>query len=161
MGASGDRQPTASALTPEGNPILNVIRTVVTTALVFVAAMPLSASGEFFPKPVASVLPEYPEDARSARVAGTVKLWFTLKANGEVAEAGVVSGNPLLRDAAVSTVKSWRFDPKALPANVRFETEFVYVLGVQPREGEPKLAVSLRDFRHVEIVSERYVKPIE
>jgi len=140
---------------------LNVIRTVVATALVFIAAMPLLASGEFFPKPIASVLPGYPEEARSARVAGTVKLWFTLNADGEVAEAGVVSGNPLLRGAAVGTVKTWRFEPKALPANVRFETEFVYMLDVQPREGEPKLTVSMRDFRHVEIVSERYVKPIE
>ncbi len=126
-----------------------------------VVTMAVSALDQSFPKPIGSVLPTYPERARAARVAGIVKLWFILNGRGKVTEAGVVSGNQLLRDAAVSTVKSWRFDPKVLPANVRFETDFVYVLNVQANEGEPKLTVSMRDCRRVEIVSERYVKPIE
>jgi TonB family protein len=103
----------------------------------------------------------YPERARASRVAGTVKLWFMLNGTGEVAEVGIVSGNPLLRDAAAEAVKSWKFQPNILPPSVRLETEFVYVLAVQANEGEPKLTVSVTDFRHVEIISELYVKPIE
>jgi TonB family protein len=141
---------------------LNASRVGIAASLIFiVSTMAPSASGVFSPKPISSVLPAYPEGARTARIAGTVKLWFMLNGNGEVAEAGVASGNPMLREAAVSTVKSWRFEPKVLPPNVRFVTEFVYVLNVQAREGEPKLTVSMTDFRHLEIVSELYVKPIE
>jgi TonB family protein len=129
--------------------------------IVFAETAAVAASNASFPKPTSSASPVYPEGARAARVAGIVKLWFMLNANGEVAEAGIASGNPLLRAAVLEAVKSWRFQPNILPSNVRFETEFVYVLNVQANEGEPKLTVSMTDFRHVEIVSELYVKPIE
>jgi TonB family protein len=129
--------------------------------VIFLVATASAASNPSFPKPTFAALPVYPEGARAARVAGVVKLWFVLNNSGEVAHAEVASGNPLLREAAVEAVKSWRFQPNTLPSKVRFETEFTYVLKVQAREGEPKLTVSMTDFRHVEIVSELYVKPIE
>jgi TonB family protein len=134
----------------------------IAAALIFFAGTAaVAASNASFPKPTSSVLPVYPEGARAARVAGIVRLWFTVNGNGEVAEAGIASGNPLLRDAALEAVRSWKFQPNILPSNVRVETEFVYVLNVQANEGEPKLTVSMTDFRHVEVVSELYVKPIE
>src|SRR2546423_2824633 len=51
---------------------------VMTILLVFGATAALFASGGIFPKPISSELPMYPERARSARVAGTVKIWFAL-----------------------------------------------------------------------------------
>jgi TonB family protein len=134
---------------------------VITILLVVGATAALFASDGIFPKPISSELPMYPERARSARVAGTVKIWFVLDGSGEVTQAQSVSGNPMLRDAAVSTVKSWKFLTNSVQANVRYETEFVYVLNVQPKNGEPKLTVSMTDFRRVEIVSERYAEAIE
>jgi TonB family protein len=103
----------------------------------------------------------YPETARNARVEGVVKLWFVVDAGGEVIETGIISGNPLLRDAAANAVKSWRFQPNILQPKIRFDTEFVYVLNIQSKEGEPQLTVSMTDFRRVEVTSELYVKPIE
>lgn len=124
------------------------------------AAGPRDSDG-FFPKPVSSQLPTYPERARAARVAGEVKLWFVPNEKGEVTQAQIISGNSMLRDAAVTTVRSWKFQPISIRPNVRYETEFVYVLEIQSKEGEPKLTVSMVDFRRVEVVSEFYVEALE
>jgi TonB family protein len=141
--------------------MVNFAKMVVAGLILIAGAALASTSGTATPKPISSALPVYPEGARQARVEGTVKLWFELNDNGGVTQVGIASGNPLLRDAAVEAVKSWRFQPNTLPPSVRLETEFVYVLNVQAKEGEPKLTVSMTDFRHVEVVSELYVKPME
>lgn len=119
------------------------------------------ASKSQLPKPESTNLPTYPERARLAHIAGTVKLWFVLDANGKVTEAGIVNGNPLLRDAALNNVKSWSFRLGSIQPGVRYETEFVYRLDVQQKPGAPKLSVTLKDFRHIEITSELYVETIE
>ena len=77
---------------------MNTFRLVVfAISFVAVGTTALSTSNEFFPKPISSELPMYPETARMARVAGTVKLWFVLNGEGEVTQTNAVSGNPLLR----------------------------------------------------------------
>jgi TonB family protein len=142
--------------------IVNVHRVLTIAGLLLISAVTFAwASAATFPKPIISALPTYPEEARAARVAGVVKLSFAVNEKGEVVEPTLVSGNPLLREAALSVLKSWRFRPDALRQNVRFETEFVYVLNVQPKEGEPSLTVSMTDYRRVKVVSELYVKVIE
>ena len=125
------------------------------------AVTAIHAADGLFPKPTVAELPVYPERARTARVARAVKLWFLLDANGRVSDAGVTAGNPLLRDAALRNVESWKFRPGSLAPQVRLETEFVYMLGVQQKPGEPKLTVTMVDFRLVEVVSELYVETIE
>lgn len=103
----------------------------------------------------------YPDLARQAHVVGTVKLWFVPDRDGQVSQAQVISRNPLLRDAALSIVKSWRFRQRTLRPAVRYETEFVYVLNVQESEGAPRLTVSMADYRKVEVATELYIMPIE
>lgn len=134
---------------------------VIAGVLIVAGTAAASTADASFPVPISSSLPIYPEGARAAHVAGTVKLWFTVNENGEIAQTGNISGNPLLREAAVSVVKSWKFRPNMFRLDVRLETEFVYVLNVQPKEGEPKLTVSMTDYRQVEVSSELFVKPIE
>jgi len=119
------------------------------------------ASNGLFPKPISSDLPMYPELARNARITGTVKLWFVVNIEGELTDAQIISGHPILASAAISIVKSWKFQPNSIPRSVRHETEFVYVLNVQSEKGEPKLSVSMKDFRRVEVETESYVEPIE
>jgi TonB family protein len=106
-----------------------------------------------FPKPVHSDLPTYPELARYARIVGTVKLWFMIDDSGAVTQTGTISGHPILRDAALTVVKSWKFQSNDIKPNVRYETEFIS----QPVE--PKLTVSMTDLRRVEVVSENSVAP--
>jgi TonB family protein len=108
------------------------------------------------PRPISSELPTYPELARYAHIVGEVKLWFSVDEDGAVSQVGIVSGHLVFRDAAVNAVKTWRFRPGLMQPNTRYETDFVYDLRPQSEPGEPKLTVSMTDFRRVEVVSEVY-----
>jgi protein TonB len=66
------------------------------------------------PRAVKIVPPQYPLLAAKARVTGTVVLEATLSAEGTVVDIHVVSGHPLLIDAAMHCVKQWRYEPTLL-----------------------------------------------
>jgi protein TonB len=66
------------------------------------------------PHPVKVVPPVFPPLASKARVSGTVVLEATLTAQGTVEEIKVVSGHPLLVDAAIECVKQWVYEPTYL-----------------------------------------------
>lgn len=55
--------------------------------------------------------PSYPPAAAAARIQGEVKIQATIDRDGTVGAARVVSGPPLLRDAAVDAVQHWRYKP--------------------------------------------------
>lgn len=68
--------------------------------------------------------PNYPPIAREVRVQGTVLLHAIIGADGKVENLSVVSGNPLLTDAAVNAVKHWVYKPTYLNGKaVQVETE--------------------------------------
>jgi TonB family protein len=75
--------------------------------------------------------PVMPQIALSARVFGDVVLRVTVEPrDGAVTGVTVVSGAPLLRDAAVTAAKSWRFTPGTGPprdveATLRFQVRCV------------------------------------
>jgi TonB family protein len=58
--------------------------------------------------------PVYPEEARAARVSGTVVLQATINTQGMVEEVRVVSGPAMLQQAALDAVKQWRYRPYLL-----------------------------------------------
>jgi TonB family protein len=61
---------------------------------------------------VAFVAPKYPSIALSARLTGDVRLRLTLNADtGAVTQVDRLSDKPLLEDAAVQAVRTWKFDP--------------------------------------------------
>ena len=96
-----------------------------------VVGMPVRVGGNIQePKVVKLVAPVYPKLAIKARVKGTVILEATVTADGTVDEIRVISGNPLLTQAAIDCVKQWRYEPTylngdrvavILPARVNFE----------------------------------------
>jgi TonB family protein len=55
----------------------------------------------------------YPPLARQTRTAGDVRVRVVVNDVGEISEATVVSGHPLLAQAALDTVRSWKFRPVA------------------------------------------------
>jgi len=57
------------------------------------------------------VEPIYPPQARMARVDGAVRLRATVGTDGRVQEVRIISGNPLLVQAAVNAVRQWRYKP--------------------------------------------------
>ena len=55
--------------------------------------------------------PEYPAEAKSAHVQGTVSLLVTIGKDGSVTDVKEISGPPELVSAAVAAVKQWRYHP--------------------------------------------------
>jgi TonB family protein len=58
--------------------------------------------------------PVYPGEALRARVQGAVILTVTINEEGLVHEAVVISGHPVLAQAAVEAVKQWQYSPTLL-----------------------------------------------
>lgn len=74
---------------------------------------PLPALGqvELTRKVKTKVAPDYPALARRMNIHGKVKLLVVVSPNGNLKDAKVVGGNPILVDAAVDAVKKWKFEP--------------------------------------------------
>lgn len=53
--------------------------------------------------------PEYPPAARSVRASGKVVVRILVNKKGDVVEACVVEGHPLLRAASLEAAKNWKF----------------------------------------------------
>lgn len=79
------------------------------------------SGGVLLAKAVAKPQPPYPQIARAAGVEGAVVVEVTVDETGRVISARAISGHPLLRDAAVTAARGWRFEPTVLsgsPARV-------------------------------------------
>lgn len=61
--------------------------------------------------------PVYPPDAKAARIQGTVKLQATIAKDGTVKYLEVISGHPLLVQAALDAVKQWVYQTTLLNGN--------------------------------------------
>ena len=61
-----------------------------------------------------SVQPVYPPMARSQRVSGNVQIDALIDADGNVGAMKVLSGPALLRDAALQSLKQWKYQPAEL-----------------------------------------------
>ena len=60
------------------------------------------------------VVPDSPPLARAARITGSVVVEVTIDEAGTVIAARAISGHPLLKDAAVSAARQWRFNETLL-----------------------------------------------
>ena len=63
------------------------------------------------PRKIRDVAPEYPELARRAGVEGVVVIDCTIEPLGLVSGVQVLSGHPLLNQAALEAVRQWRYEP--------------------------------------------------
>jgi TonB family protein len=70
------------------------------------------------------VQPQYPVTARLMHLAGTVRLQAIIGTDGRVRDVEVLSGNPILAQAALAAVRKWRYRPTELNHEiVEVETE--------------------------------------
>jgi len=60
-----------------------------------------------------SVPPEYPSLARQMNIKGSVQLRVTVNAEGSVKDVRVLGGHPVLAQAALEAVRSWKYRPGA------------------------------------------------
>jgi protein TonB len=72
-------------------------------------------------------IPQYPAIAKSAGQQGTVVLQATISKSGTIENLQVLSGPPMLQQAAIDAVKTWRYRP--------------YLLNEQPVEVETTVNV--------------------
>ena len=66
------------------------------------------------PRLVSSVLPVYPPVARDAGIEGDVVIDTTIDKVGKVTSMKVVSGPPMLRQAALEALRQWKYEPSKL-----------------------------------------------
>jgi protein TonB len=81
---------------------------------------------------LAKTMPQYPAIARAARIQGVVVLQATISSTGSIENIRVISGPPMLRQAAVDGVRSWRYRPYLLngqPIEVETTVNVVFNLG--------------------------------
>jgi periplasmic protein TonB len=108
-----------------------------------ISAVPLSAP----PKPVASsqseqrsggvlihkVMPTYPQMALRHQYSGQVMLVTSVSPDGHVAKVRVVSGDPLLVQAAVDAVRQWRYTPLLINGRAS-ESEVPVTVNFKPHQ---------------------------
>ncbi len=77
------------------------------------------------------VQPAYPPIAKAAKASGAVQVQITVSEEGRVIETNVISGHPLLRDAAAQAASQWEFKPTELggvPVKVQGVLTFNFTL---------------------------------
>lgn len=84
------------------------------------------------PEPVEQVPAKYPPLARQARIQGAVRFNAVIDRDGNVKDLQLVSGHPLLVQAAATAVKQWRYEPTRdqgelgevlMPITIHFEIQ--------------------------------------
>jgi periplasmic protein TonB len=76
------------------------------------------------------VIPHYPALARQMHLEGNVVLSATISKSGTIVNLHVVSGSPMLQQAALDTVSTWRYRP--------------YLLNGQPVDVETTINVNFK-----------------
>jgi TonB family protein len=77
------------------------------------------------------VAPDYPSIAKEARVSGTVVIQAIIGKDGHTGALKVISGPPMLQQAALDAVRQWRYRPYLLngePVEVRTSINVIFSL---------------------------------
>jgi protein TonB len=113
LGGTGTSAPTPS---PAPRPVQKIVRV---------------GSGVKPPRQTYSVDPVYPPLARETHIRGTVVVDAVIDEHGNVVQARVVSGHPLLMDAALKAVLLWKYEPTTLngqPVSVELQVQVHFKL---------------------------------
>lgn len=88
-----------------------VVTPPAATAAPTTAVLERVADGVLVKRAKKKVAPQYPSNARSSRVEGTVIVEVEIDESGRVVTTRPVSGHALLRDAATNAARQWTFAP--------------------------------------------------
>jgi periplasmic protein TonB len=81
---------------------------------------------------IVKIAPQYPAIAKAVRIQGTVVLQATISKAGTIENLRVINGSPMLQQAAIDAVRSWRYRPYLLnaePVEVETTVNVVFSLG--------------------------------
>jgi len=81
------------------------------------------------PKLISSVASTYPAAAKAAHVQGDVLIDALIDSTGKVAATKVINGSPLLQQAAVDSLRFWKYEPARLngepiPIHIKVNVNF-------------------------------------
>jgi TonB family protein len=86
---------------------------------------------------IKKVEPEYPQEARDKHIEGTVVLQMQISEAGDVKDARLISGHPLLAPPAIEAVKQWKYKPYLLdgePVQVETRATVDFRLDTKPAD---------------------------
>jgi TonB family protein len=98
------------------------------------------------PKINSRVTPVYPELAKRARVSGKVILTLSIDEEGNVTDVHLDSGHPFLNDAAINSVKNWKYAPSLLngePVSVTARVTVIFDLDPKNKAVSGKSRIDL------------------
>ena len=78
---------------------------------------------------IKKVPPHYPVEAKDRHITGDVVLDFVIDRNGGVKDLIVVSGDPVLAQAAVEAAQQWKYKPYLLngePVEVETTAKIIF-----------------------------------
>jgi TonB family protein len=108
---SPDAAPPSISMAANAGPALNIPATTAAPRL----SAPPPANAVIVPsRLIQRVNPAYPTAAKQYRIEGAVTLSATIGSDGRVKNAQIISGPPMLRDAAVGAVKQWKYAPSTV-----------------------------------------------
>jgi TonB family protein len=87
--------------------LLLVIALAILTGPFYLHAQDQGASGR---RVLSRVVPQYPDLARSMRLAGTVKVLVVVAPGGTPISKKVIGGHPLLARAAADAIEKWKWE---------------------------------------------------
>ena len=73
---------------------------------------------------VRRVMPIYPDFARKMSVAGTVKMFAVVAADGKVKSVETVGGSPVFIPAAKDAITQWKYAPASMETKELIELHF-------------------------------------
>jgi TonB family protein len=113
---------------------------------------------------IKKVQPPYPPIAKAARASGPVQVQITISETGEVIEASVINGHPLLRDAALQAARQWLFAPTELsgvPVKVQGILNFNFTLDDEEPSQAPVSRNAARYTTKTEELGKQMVEGVE
>ena len=129
--------PSTSTLTalPVGSPSLPRLDSTPSVPVATIAEVPetpVQVGGNVqAAKLLKQVIPAYPQPARQMRISGTVRLLGIIGRDGTIRKLQVLSGHPLLRQAAIEAVSQWVYRPTILngqPVEVEAPIDVIFNL---------------------------------
>jgi TonB family protein len=102
----------------------SAVGTLLLAALLFL--VPISSPGQAAGsrRIVIRSAPAYPALARSMALQGVVRVEALVAPDGSVKEVAIKGGHPVLAQAAVNTVRRWRWEPASHESHEIVELKF-------------------------------------
>lgn len=110
----------------------NVVNTVAPgSSIASPGAPPVAVQGGQLvqPKLISSIASAYPAAAKSAHVQGDVLIDAMINGTGKVVATKVINGPPLLQEAAVNSLRLWKYEPgrlngQPIPMHIKVNINF-------------------------------------